>query len=46
MYGIDYNEIFVPVAKMNTKQMLVCSITHFGWPLLQYDVQNVFLQRK
>jgi hypothetical protein len=36
-YGIDYDEIFAPVAKM----LVLCS-ANFNWPLHQLDVKNVF----
>jgi hypothetical protein len=42
-YGIDYDETFAPVAKINTVRMLVSCATNFGWPLHQLDVKNSFL---
>ena len=42
-YGVDYQETFAPVAKMNTVRILVSLAAHFDWPLLQYDVKNAFL---
>jgi hypothetical protein len=42
-YGIDYDETFAPVAKMNTVRILVSCATNFGWPLHQIDVNNAFL---
>jgi hypothetical protein len=42
-YGIDYDEIFAPVAKMATVRTLISCTVKFGWPLHQVDVKNVFL---
>jgi hypothetical protein len=42
-YGIDYGEIFAPVAKMNTVRILISYAANFGWSLHQLDVNNAFL---
>lgn len=42
-YGIDYQETFAPVAKINTIRVLISLAANFGWPLQQYDVKNAFL---
>ncbi|RDX65732.1 hypothetical protein CR513_55583, partial [Mucuna pruriens] len=42
-YGIDYEETFTPVAKMNTVRVIISLATHFGWNLQQFDVKNAFL---
>ena len=42
-YGIDYDETFAQVAKMNTVRILVSCAANFGWPLHQLDVKNAFL---
>ena len=42
-YGIDYQETFAPIAKMNTIRILISLVVHFDWPLCQYDIKNAFL---
>ncbi|KAL5546962.1 hypothetical protein UlMin_006649 [Ulmus minor] len=42
-YGIDYQETFVPVAKLNTVQVLLSLAVNQYWPLHQLDVKNAFL---
>ena len=42
-YGVDYQETFAPVAKMNTARILLSLAAHYNWQLLQYDVKNAFL---
>ena len=42
-YGIDYQEKFAPVAKINTIYVLLSLATNLNWPLQQLDVKNAFL---
>ena len=42
-YGVDYQETFAPVAKMNTVRILLSLDAHNNRQLLQYDVKNTFL---
>ncbi|GAU47849.1 hypothetical protein TSUD_404260 [Trifolium subterraneum] len=42
-YGVDYTEIFAPVAKVNTIRVLLSLAANFDWLLQQFDVKNAFL---
>ena len=42
-YGVDYQQTFASVAKMNTVRIMLSLATHYNWQLLQYDVKNAFL---
>ena len=42
-YGIDYEETFAPVAKMNTVRIILSLVGHFGWAMHQFNVKNAFL---
>ena len=42
-FGIDYQETFALVAKMNTIRVLLSLAVNFSWPLKQFDVKNAFL---
>jgi hypothetical protein len=42
-YGVDYEETFAPVAKMNTIRILISCAANLGWDLHQLDVKNAFL---
>ncbi|RVW67170.1 Retrovirus-related Pol polyprotein from transposon RE1 [Vitis vinifera] len=42
-YGIDYQETFAPVAKINSIRVLLSLAVNSNWPLHQLDVKNTFL---
>ncbi|RDX89226.1 hypothetical protein CR513_29072, partial [Mucuna pruriens] len=42
-YGIDYEETFALLAKMNTIRVIISLTAYFGWNLQQFDVKNAFL---
>ena len=45
-YGIDYLEIYAPIAKMNKDykvRVLLSLAANFGWNLQQFHVKNAFL---
>ena len=42
-YGVDYQETFSIVAKLNTVIVFLSLAANLDWPLHQLDVKNVFL---
>ena len=42
-YGIDYQETFAHVAKLNTMRVLLSLAVNLDWTLQQLDVKNAFL---
>lgn len=45
-YGVDYQETFAPVAKLNSVRILLSLAANFNWPLHQLDVKNASLDGK
>lgn len=44
-YGIDYQEAFSSVAKLNTVRVFLSLTTNLDWPLHQFDVKNAFFMK-
>ena len=43
IYGINYFETFLPVARMNSIKILFSIVVNLSWSLFQLDVNNAFL---
>jgi len=41
--GIDYDEVFAPVTRMETIRQLISLTAHNRWTILQMDVKSAFL---
>jgi hypothetical protein len=42
-HGVDYNEVFAPVARWDTIRTILALATSKGWNVLQFDVKSAFL---
>lgn len=42
-YGVDYTEVFAPVARMDTVRMIIAVAAQNGWGIHQLDVKSAFL---
>ena len=42
--GIDYNETFSPIAKMNSIRLVLVVVASHKWEVHQIDVKSAFLQ--
>ena len=42
-YGVDYSDIFSPVAKLRYVRLFISLATSYDWDLHQLDIKNVFL---
>lgn len=43
IYGVNYQETFTPITKMNTTRISLSYTANFNWDLRQFSVKNVFL---
>ncbi|EPS70145.1 hypothetical protein M569_04616 [Genlisea aurea] len=41
--GVDFTDVFAPVAKITTVRLFIAMAAHRSWPLQQLDVNNAFL---
>jgi hypothetical protein len=41
--GIDFDEVFAPIARMESKRLVLAVAAHHGWPVHQMDVKSAFL---
>lgn len=42
-YGVDYTEVFAPVAKLDTIRLIFALATQHNWDVFQLDVKSEFL---
>lgn len=42
-YGVDYTEVFAPVARLDTIRVILAVAAHCGWQVFQLDVKSAFL---
>lgn len=42
-YGIDYEEVFAPVARLETIRMIIAIAAQYRWKIHQMDVKSAFL---
>lgn len=41
--GIDYDEVFAPVARLETIRLIIAAAAHKKWKIFQMDVNSAFL---
>jgi hypothetical protein len=41
--GVDYTEVYAPVARMDTVRMIIALAAQRGWKIFQLDVKSAFL---
>nr|ABB47448.2 retrotransposon protein, putative, Ty1-copia subclass [Oryza sativa Japonica Group] len=44
--GVDFDEVFAPVTRMETVRLLIATAAHQGWEVHQMDVKLAFLNRE
>ena len=42
-YGVDYTEVFAPVARQDTTRLVISLAAQNSWPIFQLDVKSAFL---
>lgn len=42
-FGIDYREVFAPVARLETIRLIIALSAQYGWSIHQMDVKSAFL---
>ncbi|KAI5351719.1 hypothetical protein L3X38_004610 [Prunus dulcis] len=42
-YGVDYTEVFAPVARIDTIRMIIALAARKNWTIFQLDVKSAFL---
>lgn len=42
-HGVDYTEVFAPVARMDTVRLIIALAAQKGWTIYQLDVKSAFL---
>jgi hypothetical protein len=45
-HGIDYDEVFAPVARLGSVRLLIALAAHEGWEVHHMDVKSAFLNGK
>ena len=42
-YGVDYEEVFASVPRLDMVRMLISLVAHHSWKIYQLDVKSAFL---
>ena len=42
-HGVDYDEVYATIARMDTIRLLISLATHMKWKIYQLDVKSAFL---
>ena len=42
-FGVDYKEVFAPVARLDTIRLVIALAAQHSWPVFQLDVKSAFL---
>ena len=42
-YGVDYEEVFAPLARLDMVRMFISLTEHYSWKIYQLDVKSAFL---